>query len=480
MSIIKSSLVLRLLNKLDIPESSLLQAVKQSSLVGFFSNLLQNIREKLSKTTENSAFIKNIDNLILLTLSLSLVSIIFASTGIIGLLTAVSFLLIMAKFFCVKEKKHLVTSFDVPVFLYIAIAGLSVAFSSLFMPSLKGYAKMLIYFSGYLTFINVFKSHPKKIIYLMAILAITGSLEAIYAVYQQVVGVEPLAAWQDMTDVNPEQLMNRVYGTLKPFNPNLLAGYLVAVFSSAFGLGFWLLSRKKNVLSLVSFAGAMTILLALIFTGSRGAYMATFTMFCVFVPVSGHIIWHDYGHIKWLKKLWLAGIALSVVSVIIAILISPALQHRVLSIFALRDDSSNSYRLNVYASSIKMFLDNWITGIGPGNTTFRLIYGLYMITGYDALGAYSIPLEVAVELGIFGLLAFGWMIMLSFIKAAKYLVNNNSVSDKIIVSSCIIGITGLMTHGLVDTVWYRPQINLIFWMLIAILAIITSDVIKKR
>ena len=84
---------------------------------------------------------------------------------------------------------------------------------------------------------------------------------------------------------------------------------------------------------------------------------------------------------------------------------------------------------------------------------------LYMITGFDALGAYCVPLEVAVESGIFGLLIFGWLILLSFIRSAKYIIKDNLLENKIIVSSCIIGITGLMIHGMVDTVWYRPQIN---------------------
>ena len=29
---------------------------------------------------------------------------------------------------------------------------------------------------------------------------------------------------------------------------------------------------------------------------------------------------------------------------------------------------------------------------------------------------------------------------------------------------------GLMGHGLVDTVWYRPQINTLWWLMVAIIA----------
>ena len=122
-----------------------------------------------------------------------------------------------------------------------------------------------------------------------------------------------------------------------------------------------------------------------------------------------------------------------------------------------------------------MFLDNWLIGIGPGNTTFRLIYGLYMITGFDALGAYNIALEMLVEGGILLFIAFSWLIALCFIRGIKFIHKDNLLQNKIIVASCLIGIAGMMTHGLVDTIWFRPQINMIFWMLIAILAAVTSD-----
>ena len=106
--------------------------------------------------------------------------------------------------------------------------------------------------------------------------------------------------------------MNRVYGSLKPFNPNLLAGYLVATFSSALGLAFWFLNKKNWRVSIALFIGAAAILLAIICTGSRGAYMAIAGMMTVFALISGHIISHEFSHIKWLKKLWLAGIILAI------------------------------------------------------------------------------------------------------------------------------------------------------------------------
>jgi len=405
------SVILQNLNRLDIGESAR-NALNGSYIISCLNKFLELVQNKASVYAEGSIILKNIDNILLSILTLMLTAIIFTSTGVIGLLSASAFIFLTVKFLFVKGQRIDFTGFELPVLLYMLIAGISVSFSSLFLPSLKGFIKMLIYFGTYVTFLHVFRNNPKRMIYILGVLTIAGSIEAFYAMYQQLVGVEPLASWQDMTDVNPEQLMNRVYGTLKPFNPNLLAGYLVAVFSPILGMAFWLVNRGKKLYSILAFAGASAVLLSIICTGSRGAYIASFAMLASIFLVSGHIIWRSYGHIKWLKKLWLGIIIFGLIGAVLAVILSPALQHRVFSIFLLRGDSSNSYRLNVYAACLKIFADNWLIGIGPGNTTFRLVYGYYMVTGFDALGAYSIPLETAVECGIFGLMAFLWIILL--------------------------------------------------------------------
>ena len=126
-----------------------------------------------------------------------------------------------------------------------------------------------------------------------------------------------------------------------------------------------------------------------------------------------------------------------------------------------------------------MFCDNWLLGIGTGNQTFREIYGLYMLTGFDALSTYSVPLEIAVESGIFGLIAFFAFLGLFLFDSYKFLksVNNtNSLADKIVVCCAILTIAGVMTHGLFDTIYFRPQVQFLFWTMIAM----ASSVLVKK
>ena len=151
-----------------------------------------------------------------------------------------------------------------------------------------------------------------------------------------------------------------------------------------------------------------------------------------------------------------------------------SLRLRFLSIFAMRSDSSNSFRFNVYHSSIEMFKDNWLLGIGVGNKNFREIYGLYMKTGFDALSAYNIYLETAVESGIFALITFLAFILKIFYDAVKYIFNSKEPTNVIFVSSCTIAIASALFHGLVDTIYFRPQLQFIFWTFVAVIGSISD------
>ena len=458
----------QLLDKLDVKQEIIADRLEKSVIISFLRDILSKIG-----ISDDGILAKNIDYLIMGLITLIFISATFASTGIIGALVFLTFFATIFKLIIKKQSLYEFNSFDLPVLAYITMIGLSVMFSSLFFPSLKGLFKAITYFTAYLSFASILWQKPKRAIYLLAVLSACVFFEAILAIYQNFAGVQEISGWQDMSSINPEDVVNRAYGSLKPYNPNLLAGYLIAGFSSSLGLASYFLTKNKKKLAFIFGSICLVTLPAILFTGCRGSYIAVVAMFGLFTVISGYLIWNDIEDNKKLKQLWLGAIWTLIGLTLALIAVTPSLQHRIVSIFALRDDSSNSFRLNVYASSVQMFKDHWLTGIGPGNYTFRLIYGLYMITGFDALGTYCVPLEVAVETGIFGLLAFGWLIGLPLIRGFNYITSKNQLGEKILVSSCIIAIVGMMVHGMVDTIWYRPQVQLIFWLFYAILASIT-------
>ena len=121
-----------------------------------------------------------------------------------------------------------------------------------------------------------------------------------------------------------------------------------------------------------------------------------------------------------------------------------------------------------------MFKDNWLLGIGCGNQNFREIYGLYMKTGFDALSAYNIYLETAVESGIFALAAFIGFLYFNIKKAVQYISANND-EYSLYVAAALISVSGMLVHGFVDTVFFRPQIQFVFWLMVAIIRVVVKN-----
>lgn len=428
--------------------------------------------------SENSFIAQNIDILVNIFAALTLIFSTFLDSEKLGIVILAAFALLLLKYLTKKYSRIEIDIFDLFVITYVVIFCVAAFNSSWLLDSLHGLIKTLTYFFGYIVFKDIFKTNPKYRIFYLALVALLSSTESFIGIYQQIFRVDSLATWQDISEMNPEQIMTRVFGTLQPLNPNLLAGYLIATLPATMGCAFY--DFKKKPLNIAAFIGLLATLLAIVFTGCRGSYISIALQMTAFTAISGHIIWHDFKDKPYLRKIWSNTILYGILGLTLIILSQEALRTRILSIFAQREDSSNSFRFNVYQSSFKMLKDNFLTGIGVGNWAFREVYGLYMRTGFDALGAYCVPLEIAIETGIIGLFNFIAFIGTTLFLAAKKITTQISYNEKIIFSTIFIAIIGMMAHGIVDTVWFRPQIQFIFWMIIAIFGVTynISDEVK--
>jgi putative inorganic carbon (HCO3(-)) transporter len=138
---------------------------------------------------------------------------------------------------------------------------------------------------------------------------------------------------------------------------------------------------------------------------------------------------------------------------------------RITSLLAGRGDSSNNFRINVWMAAIQMVQDRPWLGIGPGNTAFNSIYPLYQQPKFNALSAYSVPLEILVETGIPGLLACLGLLASSLRQGLKQL-NADSPSALAAIAS-LAAIAGLLMQGSTDTIFFRPEVQLIGWFALA-------------
>ncbi|MEM0952056.1 MAG: O-antigen ligase family protein [Cyanobacteria bacterium P01_H01_bin.74] len=379
-----------------------------------------------------------------------------------------------------------ITIVDVLVLAFFVSVGVSTAFSSFEKTSLMGLAKFLLFFSGYLTFRVVTHGNTNRLVLLTAAIAVTGFIESAIGFYQYFAHVQPLATWSD-PKIAAELKMTRIYGSIQPLNPNLLAGYLAPCAAAAFALFLLCLESIKRLwakilLALISGLGCLGILMAIILTGSRGGFIALAGLLAGAFAYVGHLLWHSpqRQQLRWGKAVWLLTLLSCLTSVALAIGGSEKIRARALSIFAMRQDSSISYRLNVYDSALRIIQDNPLLGIGPGNDTFKQVYGLYMTPGFNALGAYSVPLEIAVEQGLVGVLLFASLLIVLLFRVFIVLdAHVLSLAKQLLMGGLLVGVIGCIAYGLFDTIWYRPAVNLVFWFMVAGLSWLTEPSFHK-
>ena len=414
-----------------------------------FLNIVLNYLQSFFKPLyEKSFFLKTIDWFIGLSIFLVIFTSTVAQSDFIGYFAIFAIFLTFIKLVTKTGEKFEITLADRFLLVYFIFVIISVAGSSLFYLSLKGFFKTFTYLGFYVSLIHYFKDNRDKIKYVFIAYALCLSYECIVAFLQNFSAVDEISGWQDTSRLNPEEVMTRVYGTLKPYNPNLFGGYLLALLPS-----YVALPKKFRLWSIVGF---ICTIVAIIMTACRGSYIGLFFELIILGFVTYKKLKPAY------KKAFLTFSAL-ICAVLIPIVLSiSALRSRIFSIFAMRGDSSNSFRFNVYHSCLDMFKDNWLLGIGVGNQNFREIYGLYMKTGFDALSAYNIYLEMAVESGIFALISFVCFLIVLIKNAIKNL-------NSIYVLAALVSIIGILVHGIVDTVFFRPQIQFAFWTMVAIL-----------
>lgn len=442
----------------------------KSVILDFINRFYEYFQNKSENIVKNSVILSNIDGFILLFIGITLAASTFMQSEHIGVFAIITVILTVVKLFVKKGAKIAITGFDTALIVYFVICFISTFNSTLVPQSVHGFLKTVIYFFYYFCAVNYFQTNQDKIKYVLMLVAGLCCVEGVIALLQNFAGVEQISTWQDSNYINPEDAIARAYGTLKPYNPNLLGGYLLAGLPYAIGCAALFLIKKQFKAACAGLGVFLVCALAVFVTGSRGAYLGLGAILAGMVVLVTVIINVNFNTAERLKALWHKAVAALAGMFVLVLIAVPKITKRILSIFILRGDSSTSFRMNVYHSSWQMFLDNRILGIGAGNQTFREIYGLYMLTGFDALSTYSVPLEIAVEAGIFALLAYIAFLAIFLYDGIRFVRTSDEtigLADKAIVCAAILAIAGVMTHGMFDTIYFRPQVQFLFWTIIA-------------
>ena len=359
---------------------------------------------------------------------------------------------------------------------YWCLATIATQFSPVRTAALEGWSKLTLYLLFFALASRILRT-PAWRNRVITVYLLTSAIVSAYGIRQAFLGARSLATWVDPT--SPLSNTTRVYSYLE--NPNLLAGYLLpAVCFSVAAVLVW-----RGVMCKI--LGVILVLLnlsCLVLTYSRGGWIGC----CLALGILSILLLHGLTRQSspfwrtWAIPLTLGLLILTVAGAIVAV---EPLRIRVLSMFSGRDDSSNNFRLNVWAAVLEMIHDRPVLGIGPGNDAFNKIYPLYQRPRFTALSAYSILLEICVETGLIGFTCFLWILTTTFTQGWRILQGSQQGQDDRLTNpqnsptdrsqlywlmAAIATLGGMLGHGLVDTVWYRPQVSTLWWLTLGVIA----------
>jgi len=336
----------------------------------------------------------------------------------------------------------------VPALMFMATAVLAAVFSLMRAESLKN---LPLYAAYFMVFYSAAVLLRDRIVLKTAIfcLAISSFLLSAYGIYQYFFVKVPTAmAWVDIEQF-PE-LATRVYATLE--NPNVLAEYLVLVIPVTLG-ALWTTGKFARKAIYAGLTGAL--ILCLVLTFSRGAWLGLVLALVVFAILKEPRLF----------------ILFMVLALIFPLFMPTVVLDRIASIGSM-EDSSNAFRVTIWIAAFRMIKDYWLTGIGLGLSAFARVYRDYMIAGTPAQHAHNLYLEMGIEIGIAGVLAFLWMIASGLARALDRIKTNDRYS--FILAGVVGALGGHLLHGLFDYVWYSPRIVMAFWLVFGMMAALSS------
>jgi O-antigen ligase len=299
------------------------------------------------------------------------------------------------------------------------------------------------FLDGYLFFLVILSLKRDALKKIVGFLFGCGTLTAVIALIAFLMGLK----------TNDGRLLD-----LDHLSPNYLAMFLSPI------LVIGLIKIKEKIVAKQSFwwwgAGCLIILLALYLTGSRGAIVAVGAGLLV-------LLYNLMSKPKY-KKIgrW--------ITLLLAVVFLAG------TVWFFRPDftdharkaTSSNIRYYIWVTSFEMIQKNPIWGVGLSNyqdyfknlTYNRVNYPEYIAP--EALTAHNFYLQLYLTIGVIGLVVFLVLIISSYFWQIKDLA----------ASAAFIAI---LAYGLVDTPFFRNDLSLLFWLLLALIYLSLPDSARR-
>lgn len=338
---------------------------------------------------------------------------------------------------------------SIPILLYVATQVISFIFSPYRIHSLLALKEEWLLLLFFLIVNNI--KEQKQVEKVLTILITVSTLVGIYAIYQHYSGM----------DLYRNRLLEprgEVFLSLGFFDHHLtFGGYYMLAFLLAFVI---LLSPKRTgILKILDFLAPVVLGLALVFSYARSGWLGAVLGVLTFGFFRG-------------RKFFLRVILGVLLLLLIIYIIEPTSWDRIKEI-SLSKDQAQSTRIRLWQTSINMIKDKPIWGIGLGN--FGKLFDKYKAEGtYDTIcHPHNDYLNVAVNSGLLGLLAYLsiWTVFLysTIKKIMKRKENDFGYTMQV---GGVIAIFAFLVAGLLQCYYSDAEVNMLVMFILGLTTVL--------
>ncbi len=276
-------------------------------------------------------------------------------------------------------------------------------------------------------------SEAKRVFKLFVVIA---SVIGIHGVYQFIIGVEVPASWMDAS----ETLRTRVFSIVQ--SPNILGSYMVLASPIAFGLAFATKGKKRWIWTLAG----LIMVITLVFTGSRGAWLAFAGALGILFMLMDRRIFISFIIVALLTAFFVPQVTSRLTN-----LISPEYIEK----------SSNDGRIARWLNSYDIMRNQPIYGIGLGRYG-----GAVGERNFGTIYVDSYYFKTLAETGLLGLSLYLWLMFSILQNIYRIWLRQKGQPDYFLYGGVFAGLIGVMLHNGVENIFEVPFMNTFFWLLV--------------
>ncbi len=314
--------------------------------------------------------------------------------------------------------------------------------------------RLLAGIAGYIAVVNWAKSRQQLFLASLLLLS-AGALIAILA--------PVIVRWNQAKGI---PIPNAIYDSFPllfsdAVHPNVMVSIMIMLLPLSFA--YLLLSYRRGPWPLSTRWAQILIPLALILmsivlilTKSRGGYVA---------GAVGALT------VLWYSRQRILALVLTLITAGLGLwLIIGAEQQAPALVGELADAGTMAFRQQIWHIASWMITDFPYTGVGMG--TFNdVAVRLYPLSAVADPGAHNLYLQVGVDLGIPGLIAFASILILALymsINSISCLASHEDQALRALSVGLLAGIIALLFHGLVDITVWGTRITFLPWLIIGL------------